>query len=353
VAFDVPQNWAEQPSGMHDLYPKQAKLRRQMETRLLEFFEDNGFDMVSSGAIEYVDTLSRGRQAQEANEWIRFVDSNGRMVALRPDMTPSIARMAAPLLHSSTREIRWCYAEKVYRRSTDPASLSWLSGKAAESTQVGVEWIGRGGPEADAELLALCQRAVEHLGLEDWQLVISHAAFAPKLLEVLDVVPNDRTSLLQYLIRGDYVGFREFCRHRDYEHDLLGLLTAANPLAHDSFPAEVRHLLESSPAGTETLAVWDSLVALAHVLAGQGLAERVSFDLTLVRDLSYYTGIVFEVFIPGVGAPIALGGRYDDLLSHFGTPAPAIGFVFEVERLLAAMTDRAFPHEEIRKEGPR
>jgi ATP phosphoribosyltransferase regulatory subunit len=338
---------------MRDLYPKQARLRRQLETRLLDFFEDNGFDMVSSGAFEYVDTLSRGRQAQEANEWIRFVDTDGRMVALRPDMTPSIARMAAPLLRSGAREIRWCYAERVYCRSSDPASLSWISGKAAESTQVGLEWIGRGGPEADARLLALCQRAVEHLGLVDWQLVVSHAAFAPKMLDVFGVAAKDRTALLHYLVRGDYVGFRELCRQRGYERDLLGILASANPLQPASFPAEVEELLDRRTAGEETLAVWESLVALTRVLQEQGLAERVSFDLTLVRDLSYYTGIVFEVFVPGVGAPIVLGGRYDELLSHFGVQAPAIGFVFEVERLLAAMTDSARPIGTAAKEGAR
>jgi ATP phosphoribosyltransferase regulatory subunit len=339
VTFDLPQTWAEQPVGMRDVYPEQAKYRRDIESKLLAFFEQHGYHMVSSGAFEYVDTLLRGRQVQEADDWLRWFDPNGRMVALRPDMTPSIARMAAPLVASGTKEIRWCYAEKVFRRSNDPASLSWVSGKAAESTQVGVEWIGPAADRVDVDLLALCQRSVEHLGLADWQMVVSHAKLTASLLEVLGLSQEARETLMQYLIRGDYVGFRQV--HTDYgiTEDVLGALSQVNPLDPGSLSAFLAHSREDNRTTQRVWKLWDELTEFASVLALQGLTEHLSFDFTLTRDLSYYTGIIFEVFVPGVGAPVALGGRYDDLLAQFGSPAPAVGFTFEVERLLTALTD--------------
>ncbi|MCL6637064.1 MAG: ATP phosphoribosyltransferase regulatory subunit [Alicyclobacillus sp.] len=326
---------------MRDVYPQQAKHRRRLETRLLRFFEDRGFEQVSCGLLEYVDTLLRSRSAGEAEDWFRLFDATGRTVALRPEMTPSIARMAAPLLAAGTAEIRWCYAERVYRRTTDPATLSWASGKAAESTQVGVEWIGRTGCTADAELLALCQQAADAVGLADWQMVVGHASFAPAFLASLGLAQAHVEQVMQCLARGDYVAARWQLRAGGVAEDALSWLAALNPLQAEAVPEVVRpYLADSVVAGC-----WEELVSLARVLAEQGLTDHLSFDLTLARDLTYYTGIVLELFAPGVGAPVALGGRYDDLLGQFGAPAPAIGFTFEAERLLTALTEGAWLHE--------
>ncbi|MBX5435968.1 MAG: ATP phosphoribosyltransferase regulatory subunit [Alicyclobacillaceae bacterium] len=327
---------------MRDVYPQQAGLRRRLESRLLNFFEQQGFELVSCGLLEYVETLMRGRSVAEADQWLRLFDATGRTVALRPEMTPSIARMAVPLLAAGTREIRWCYAERVYRRTVDPATLSWASGKAAESTQVGIEWIGRTGRDADADAIALCQSAVARLELEGWQLVVSHALFAPAFLRACGVPEESVAGLTQCLARGDYVGFREQLAPFNLEWDVLDLLSRLDPLAERGLPAAVHERFAGRPDGATALAVWEELVGLAAVLRERGLADRLSFDLTMVRDLSYYTGVVFEVFAPGVGAPVALGGRYDDLLSQFGASAPAIGFAVEVERMLTALTDGAW-----------
>ncbi|MCL6516959.1 MAG: ATP phosphoribosyltransferase regulatory subunit [Alicyclobacillus sp.] len=332
---------------MRDVYPQQARRRRQLESRLLRVFEHSGFEMVSCGLLEYVDTLLRGRASSEAEDWLRMVDATGRTVVLRPEMTPSIARMAAPLLAAGTREIRWSYAERVYRRTNDPASLSWASGKAAESTQVGVEWIGQSGADADADLIALCQTALAALGLEGWQMVASHAVFAPAFLEAHGLQAETVESLTLCLARGDYVGFRAVVgavsAATGVPQDVLDQLSALNPLDAD-LPEALQRRFGASEPGRRALRAWGELRELAAVLRRRGLADRVSFDLTLVRDLTYYTGLVFEVFAPGAGAPIALGGRYDDLLVQFGTPAPAIGFAFEAERLLTALTEGDWLH---------
>ncbi|WP_231493519.1 ATP phosphoribosyltransferase regulatory subunit [Alicyclobacillus macrosporangiidus] len=348
MSIDMQQRWADRPLGMRDVYPQQARQRRQLESKLLRVFEQNGFEMVSCGLLEYVDTLLRGRASSEAEDWLRMVDATGRTVVLRPEMTPSIARMAAPLLAAGTTEIRWSYAERVYRRTNDPASLSWASGKAAESTQVGVEWIGRSGAEADADVIALCQAALEALELDGWQMVASHAAFAPAFLEAHGIAPETAESLTLCLARGDYVGFRgvigALSAATGVADDVLDQLSTLDPLAAD-LPEPLLRRFADSEAGRRALTAWKELRDLAAVLQRRGLADRVSFDLTLVRDLTYYTGIVFEVFAPGAGAPIALGGRYDDLLVQFGTPAPAIGFAFEAERLLTVQTEGEWLHE--------
>lgn len=341
--MQMQRNWADRPLGMRDLFTAEAKLRRKLENRLIEFFDSQGFDLVSSGAFEFVDTLLRGRSIQDAEDWVQLFDMTGRAVALRPEMTPSIARIAAPLVAGGRDEIRWCYAERVYHRTVDPASLSWASGKAAESTQVGVEWIGQRGSSADCSLLALCKQAAEAVGLNDGQMVISHAAFAPAFLTAHGTPRSALDGLLQSLTQGDYVGFRQQASAAGIQVDVLKVLSQLNPFQSETFETYVSVQAERGAdaivALETTKAAWADLTRLAAELKANGLETGLSFDLTLHRDLTYYTGIVFELFAPGVGAPIALGGRYDHLLEQFGAPAPAIGFTFELERLMSALSE--------------
>lgn len=345
MAFYRDSMWAERPAGMRDVFPSQARRRRWIENELIAECEAREFELVSCGALEFVDTLLRGRETSELEDWVRFIDSSGKTVALRPEMTPSIARMAAPVIANGSDEVRWCYAERVYHRSDAPASLSWVSGRAAESTQMGVEFIGpkAQGHDADAQILKVCEAGLSRLGLRDWQVVLSHAQFTAMHLRACGFDETAVVSLLEYLVRGDYVGFR---RHAQ-EHapvssmaggtDVLSVLSQLDPFEPNALPCHVRTRWGNTEAGKATATLWEDMVQLAKILEHHGLRHQLTFDFTLARDLSYYTGVVFEVFAPGVAAPVALGGRYDSLLGQFGVDAPAIGFAYEVERLLAAL----------------
>ncbi|WP_067927686.1 ATP phosphoribosyltransferase regulatory subunit [Alicyclobacillus shizuokensis] len=336
VALDA-MRWAERPQGMRDLFPSQARMRRNLEDWLIRFFEDRGFSLVSSGAFEYADTLQRGRGPTASEQWVQVFDRSGRPMALRPDMTPSVARMAAPLVAAGQLPIRWCYAERVYHRSDAPATLSWMSGRAAESTQVGVECIGESGVAADSQLLSLCLDALAGLRRAGVRMVISHALFVPALLELLGVPADDLEPLLALLTAGDYVAFRAESRRFVGEVDVMELLSTLNPFQPDTLPGTL--VRPESAASQRLQAAWRALCQLADAIRASDHASAMVFDLSLHRDPSYYTGMVFEVFAPGAGAPIAQGGRYDHLLREFGAPAPAIGFTFEVERLMTLFAD--------------
>lgn len=330
--------FAERPQGMGDAYPSFAKFRRQTETRLLQFFEDHEFDYVSSGAFEYAETLLRAKPKLLVDEWVQWFDGMGRQVVLRPDMTPSIARMAAPIVQSGGLPIRWCYAERVYRRTVTPASLSWASGKAAESTQVGVECLGVTGVKCDADMLELSHQVLVHLGIDGAQIVVSHAALMPALLRALGVTETSSRELLLDLQRGDYVAFSLHARQHPEAERALALVKSVNPYEPSSFSQLLETTWQDEAAAHTALQAWDELVALSDQLVARNMVHAVSFDVTLQRDASYYTGLIFEAFAPGVGAPIVEGGRYDDLLAQFGSDAPAIGCAVEVERVMAVLS---------------
>lgn len=325
---------------MQDGFPDFATRRRKIESRLLTFFEAAEYELVTSGAFEFVDTLLRARQAEAARDWIQLFDGGGNAIALRPEMTPSIARMAAPQVAAGKVPIRWCYAERIYRRTDHPASLSWASGKAAESTQVGVECIGQAGVESDAQLLSLCHLATMELGISGAKMMVSHALFVPFFLQALGLAKADIKSLLDCLTRGDYVAFRQLQEAR-LSFDALAVLQTLSPIKgsqlDENIPADA-WVDESSRR--QMLDAWENLCDLAAALRDDGLDDMVTFDLTLHRDIAYYTGLVFEVFAHGVGAPIAQGGRYDELFAQFGAPTEAVGFAFEIERVMAVNAGR-------------
>lgn len=335
VSLTNPSGFADRPMGMQDGYPDFAKRRREVESLLVDFFNDRDYKLVSSGVFEFVDTLLRARPMETSRDWVQLFDGSGNTIALRPEMTPSIARMAAPLIAAGKGPIRWAYAERVYRRTNDPASLSWASGKAAESTQVGVEWIGEDGTETDAQVLSLCHCATVELGLKETQIVVSHAQFVPALLRALGVDHSQIGNLLDCLTRGDYVSFRSELP-KNLSIDVLDVLQRLTPFQSEHFEVLLtRDIWVDEVAHEQVHIAWTSLCQLANAIRTLELTEYITFDLTLHRDISYYTGIVFEVFAPAVGAPIAQGGRYDDLLGQFGASAPAVGLAFEVERVLA------------------
>jgi ATP phosphoribosyltransferase regulatory subunit len=340
MRLSIQFGFADRPVGMRDGFPDFALQRRQLESHLIAFFAKRGFQLVTSGAFEYVETLLRAKSAGGAEDWVQWFDGSGRGLALRPEMTPSVARMAAPLVAAGNVPIRWCYAERVFRRTGDPASLSWASGRAAESTQVGIEWIGAPDCDSDAELLALCNGAISAVGVTQAQTVVSHALLVPALLRTFGVNEAMVESLLKLLTQGDYVGFRARTGECGLKVHVLSLLQSFNPYQPTSFEEALYTcgVIESLSGvyGAQAQAAWNRLVQLANLVSKRGLEDRVSFDVTLHRDIRYYTGVVFESFAPGVSAPVVLGGRYDDLLAQFGANAPAVGFTFEIERLMSA-----------------
>jgi ATP phosphoribosyltransferase regulatory subunit len=205
------------------------------------------------------------------------------------------------------------------------------SGQPREFLQGGLELIGAPAPTGDAEVIALTLEALAAAGLKRHRLGLGDAALYGTLLGELEVPEPERAELLDALARRDLVGVET--RIRD-----LGLSQAA----HD-----VLVRLPTLRGGPEVLDRVNGPVARAveglrelyELLSERGAAERVIFDLGLVRELGYYTGVVFEVYDPAVGFAIGGGGRYDTLLEKFGRARPACGVALDVHRLHLAQIE--------------
>ncbi len=315
------------PQGVVDLFYQDAASKRGLEAALRACFSAWSYDELIPPTFEYADTLASEAGTQLAEEMYRFTDRDGRTLALRPDLTIPAARVVATRLHDQPMPLRLFYVGSVFRYEAPQA------GRQREFTQAGVELIGADTPAADAEVLALTVEALRAAGLRQFQLALGQMAFFRGLLAELDA-PASLLSALQSAI------------DRKNPADLAAALdqaTASKPMrrAFTALPQlnggpDILQQGRAVCVNPTMRAALDWLEALHDLLAAYGILDHVTFDLGETRGMAYYTGISFKGYTPGLGFSICSGGRYDDLVGHFGRPQPAVGCALWVDRILLA-----------------
>ena len=312
------------PPGTRDVLPDEMRELRALNTRILETWQGAGYGEVWTPTLEYEDVMRRGDE-RAAGAGFRTFDDHGHVLTLRADGTIPIARLVANRFEHTDSPIRLCYFAHAYR------AVKIRSGQPREFLQGGMELIGVPAPAGDAEVIALTLEALAAAGLRRHRLGLGDGGLYRALLGELEVPEPAREALLETLSRRDLVGV-ETRVHR------LGLSDAARDLL-------VR--LPTLRGGPEVLdrvngpvaRAVDGLRELYELLSERGVADRVIFDLGLVRELGYYTGVVFEVYDPAVGFALGGGGRYDELLGRFGQPRPACGVALDIHRVHVAQLE--------------
>ncbi|HXC23848.1 MAG TPA: ATP phosphoribosyltransferase regulatory subunit [Solirubrobacteraceae bacterium] len=316
------------PSGTRDVLPDETREVRAITDALRGVFERHGYGELYTPALEYESVLARaghtalGAGSAEAKPAYRVFDESGAALVLRSDMTVPIARVVATRYPTEDPPLRFCYLAHCYR------GVRPQRGQPRELLQAGIELIGAPAPQGTAEALGVLCAALDTVGLEGYRIGLGDASLFPSLMAGVGVPELARPLLLEALANRDFVGLEE-------ELSGLGLSAGAMELLLD---------VPQRRGGAEVLADSAGVVADAlanmrdvHELLAPEVAERVIFDLGLVRSIGYYTGAVFEVYDPALGAPIGGGGRYDELLGRFGRPLPAVGFALGVDRLHIAL----------------
>ncbi len=306
------------PPGTRDVLPDEMRELRAICERMRESFEGAGYGEIHTPALEYEEVLRRG-DARAAGARYRTFDERGDVLALRSDMTIPIARVVAGRFTDAPPPLRFCYFARAWRASDRGV------GEPREFLQGGLELIGAEGAQGDAEVVTLTIEALDRAGLRRHRIGIGDASLYRGLLRSLDVDELVHDLLIESLARRDLVGLEMRVRELELgatERDLLLRLPTLRG------GPEVLERAGGRVAGASA-----GLRALHEELERRGVAERVIFDLGLVRELGYYTGAVFEVYDPAVGFALGGGGRYDDLIGRFGRDLPACGIALDVQRV--------------------
>jgi ATP phosphoribosyltransferase regulatory subunit len=300
---------------MRDLLPEEAAARRALARKALGRFELHGYGLVTLPVFEFAEVLERGLGTLDPADVLRFVEpESGEVAALRPDMTPQIARVIATRLRDRPPPFRLAYEGTVLRRRSGRAR------KHRQIPQVGVELAGVAGPEGDLELLALAIESLRATGLDRFTVDVGDAGIVRALLAGRAV--DEQTRLSEALARKDEAEVED------------ATLRALLPLhGGREVIVEGTRLL----AGTPAAAAARRLLALFDAAVARGLGAHLAADLGEVRGFAYYTGTLFHAYAPGTGDALGSGGRYDELLARFGFDLPAAGFALDLDRAAEAL----------------
>src|SRR5262252_4086530 len=317
------------PKGAKLYLPDEAARKRVVEQRLLEIFRRWGYREVVTPAYEYFDVLSQGTDRELQERMFKMVDrESGRLLALRADITPQIARIVATRMRDEPKPLRLAYVSNVFRYDEPHV------GRYREFYQAGVELVGLPNPEGDAEMIAMTVEGLQALGLEQFQIDVGQAEFFRGILEDVAAAEAAAQELRSALAHKDQSALERLVADLRAPATVTDLLLALPALYGRG---DVLDRAERLVKNARSEAALRNLAEVYRLLRAYGLADSVLLDLGEVRGFDYYSGVHFEAYVSGLGAALVGGGRYDHMLGRFGYDCPATGFAFEVSRALLAM----------------
>lgn len=319
----------EKPLGMRDTLPDLYERKAAVRTSIQEEMKRWGYQFIETPALEYYETVGAASAILD-QQLFKLLDQQGHTLVLRPDMTAPIARVAAARLLKDELPIRLAYSANVYRAQQREG------GRPAEFEQIGVECIGDHTISADGEGMALMISALKEAGLQNFQLSAGHIGFVRDFFQQILGTEERVENLTRFLYEKNYVGYREHVKSLALSSIDKQRLLDFLKLRGGEEVIEIAYGLLENGTGKKALA---ELEQLWSIMRDYGQEDTVKFDLTLVSHMSYYTGILFEVYAGNVGFPIGNGGRYDLLLQKFGKDTGATGFAIRLDRLLEALED--------------
>lgn len=317
----------EKPLGMRDTLPELHETKDKVRSAIEIEMKRWGFQFIETPTLEYYETVGNASAILD-QQLFKLLDQQGHTLVLRPDMTAPIARVAASKLFNDHVPLRLAYSANVFRAQQREG------GRPAEFEQIGVECIGDDSVSADGEMIALAISSLKKAGLEQFQLSVGHVGFVNELFVQILGTEERARELTKYLYEKNYVGYREHVKSLPLSSiDTQRLLAFLELRGGPEIIGKASELVENGKGK----AAIDELRLLWDVMEDFGETDRMKFDLTIVSHMSYYTGILFEVYAGKVGFPIGNGGRYDRLLEKFGKSTGATGFAIRLDRLLESL----------------
>lgn len=324
------------PEGVRDIYSRECEQKLALQEHLHTIIKSYGYRDIETPTFEFFDVFSKEIGTIPSRELYKFFDREGNTLVLRPDFTPSIARAATKYFLDDHMAIRLTYLGNTFINNSS------YQGRLKEQTQIGGELIGDDSVDADAEIIALVVQLLKASGLKEFQISLGHVGFFHALAreaglneqvvdELKELIKNKNTFGVEKLLAGQPIS--EELKHAFAA--LPGLFGTDEVLDR----AEALSVNETARAAVSRLrSIWETLKLY-------GAEKYVSFDFGMLSSYMYYTGIIFRGYTYGTGAAVIKGGRYDNLLAHFGKDAPAVGFVAVIDQLQNALSRQKVTQE--------
>jgi ATP phosphoribosyltransferase regulatory subunit len=321
------------PEGLEDLLPPQAQKLEFYRRKLIDGFEMSGFELVLPPIAEFTDSLLTGTAGHMAVDTCRFTDQeSGRMMGVRADMTPQVARIVSNRLKADSCISRLSYVGEVLKTRNNKAKGS------RSPIQVGAEIFGHHGVESDIEIIELMLESMQKLGLPDIKMSLGHVAIVTELMKVAEFTQAQTKEFIDILQRKAVPEYEIFVEGLELNADLkakfeqLPLMCGAAEDVLTTAKTQLTGLSSVLDGAIKHLATVIESIAVTNGIA-------IHLDMADMRGYQYHTGIIFACYSGGTLQPIAKGGRYDNIGSVFGLALPATGFSLDLRSALDLLKD--------------
>ena len=316
------------PEGVRDIYGRECKEKLHIQELLLENLHAYGYQDIQPPTFEYMDVFREEVGSTSVQELYKFIDREGNILALRPDMTPSIARVAATHFVEEELPVRLCYLGNTFINHVS------YQGRLKENTQLGAELIGDASLTADAEMIAMVGSGLLKIGLKEFQISIGHVDFIQSLLQATGLEKEILLEIRQLLINRNFYGIAEVLRKHQVKEQIREAFSLLSELTGG---VEILERACNLAPNAQAKAAVERLGKIYEILTRYDIHRYITFDLSMSGNYGYYSGIIFRAYTYGTGDAIVRGGRYDHLLEKFGNKLPSIGFAIYINELLSAL----------------
>jgi histidyl-tRNA synthetase len=318
--------------GMRDLLPVDAERMRHVEQVSRELSKLYGYEEIITPVLESYDLLAAKTSEEIRERMYTFKDLGGRKVALRPEFTASVARLVASKLRNEPKPIRLFSVGSLYRYD-EPQY-----GRFREFWQSNYELFGSPRPEADAEILTLTNDLLKRLGLQNYRFKIGHTEILKGILDQEGMDEGKQNSVRQLLDKKSWEEALAIVREADVSQKCLAALERLFETRGEDALKVLETVKETVQGYDSALAAVENLWKILELVKDSGAQLEVMVEAGFARGLEYYTGMIFEPYIPELDVALGGGGRYDKLIQLFGgEPIPAVGVAQGIDRIVLAL----------------
>ncbi len=318
------------PYGFQDIHQDECYNKSLIETRLSNLYKNYGYCRVETPTVEYYDTFHDVYQPDKLKKMFKLTDSDGSLLALRPDITLQICRLSSGLEPEYAQRLFYCENSFEYSDSYDTA-------RTREFAQIGVELLGNSGLNGEIEIVSLAIESFLSAGLEQFTIELGNNRFFKSLMSESGMSKAETSALTELINKKDELGTEMFLQRKEAPKELYSTLLQLPSL----FGGEhVFARAESMTTNRNAIDAVRHLKTLFEALKQKGYEKYISIDLGMLNGLDYYSGLVLKGYTESLGLCLLDGGRYDGICPSFGYDSGAVGFAIGTKRLLSALDKR-------------
>ena len=325
------------PEGVRDIYSQECSRKHRLQEKLHHVFHQYGFEDIETPTFEYFEVFSKEVGTIPSRDLYKFFDREGNTLVLRPDFTPSVSRACATYFNPEKEVVSLCYTGNTFINNSS------FRGRLKETTQMGVERMGDDSPEADAEILAMTVECLLTAGLTEFQVSVGQVDYYKAIFAQTGMSQEEEEELRELISQKNYFGVEELVKSKKMDKSLAKVLSQLPQMFGSAEVLEKAKALTDNPQALKAVARLEEIYELLKVY---GYEKYITFDFAMLSKYHYYTGIIFQAYTYGTGEPLIKGGRYNQLMKHFGKPAASIGFAIVVDNLLMALSRQKLEMED-------